>query len=136
MKLSKFAVFLVAATGTAAAENVEGVNELICSTGQAQICFESNECYAATPWELSVPDFVLVDVKKKTISTTEGSGDKRSTVASRVERADGLILMQGIEDGRAFSFVIHESTGRLTAAIARDGFSVAVFGACTDKDVD
>ena len=134
MRTSKLAVFLLAAAGTAAAENVEGVNDLICATGQAQICFETDECYAATPWELAVPDFILVDVKKKTISTTKGSGEKRSTEASRVVREEGMIMMQGIEDGRAFSFVIHESTGRLTAAIARDGFSVTVFGACTDSD--
>lgn len=50
------------------------------------------------------------------------------------ERVEGLIYLQGIEGGRAFSFVIHEATGRLAAAIARDGLAVTVFGACTDKD--
>ena len=33
--------------------------------------------------------------------------------------------------GRAFSWVIDEATGRVTAAIATDGSAVAVFGACT-----
>jgi hypothetical protein len=28
--------------------------------------------------------------------------------------------------------VIDEATGRMTFAVARDGFSVTVFGACTD----
>ena len=135
MKPSKLAVLALAAALPAAAENVEGVNDLVCATAQAQICFETNECYQATPFELDVPDFVLIDLKKKTISTTEASGAKRTSEASKVERADGLIMMQGIEDGRAFSFVIDESTGRLSAAIARDGFTVSVFGACTDQDL-
>ena len=84
-----------------------------------------------TPWELAVPDFVIIDAKKGTISTTKASGLNRSTEFSKSERKDGLIHLQGVEGGRAFSFVIHEETGRMTAAIARDGLSVTVFGACT-----
>lgn len=119
----------------ATAENLDGVDEMICSAGQAQICLESGDCYAATPWELSVPDFVVIDTKKKTISTTKASGLNRSTEFSKVEKSDGLIYLQGIDRGRAFSFVIDEATGRMTVAISRDGLSVTVFGACTDTDI-
>lgn len=119
----------------ATAENLDGVDEMICSAGQAQICLETGDCYAATPWELSVPDFVVIDTKKKTISTTKASGLNRSTEFSKVEKSDGLIYLQGIDRGRAFSFVIDEATGRMTVAISRDGLSVTVFGACTDTDI-
>ena len=74
---------------------------------------------------------MLIDTKKGTISTTKASGLNRSTEFTKSERKDGLIHLQGVEGGRAFSFVIHEDTGRMTAAIARDGLSVTVFGACT-----
>jgi len=33
--------------------------------------------------------------------------------------------------GRAFSWVITEQTGQVTAAVAVEGLAVAVFGACT-----
>lgn len=119
----------------ATAENLDGVEEMICSAGQAQICLETGDCYAATPWELSVPDFVVINTKKKTISTTKASGLNRSTEFSKVEKSDGLIYLQGIDRGRAFSFVIDEATGRMTVAVSRDGLSVTVFGACTDTDI-
>ena len=119
----------------ATAENLDGVDEMICSAGQAQICLETGDCYAATPWELSVPDFVVINTKKKTISTTKASGLNRSTEFSKVEKSDGLIYLQGIDRGRAFSFVIDEATGRMTVAVSRDGLSVTVFGACTDTDI-
>jgi hypothetical protein len=119
----------------AAAENLAGVDEMICSAGQAQICLETGDCYAATPWELSVPDFVVINTKKKTISTTKASGLNRSTEFSKVEKSEGLIYLQGIDSGRAFSFVIDEITGRMTVAVSRDGLSVTVFGACTDTDI-
>lgn len=123
------------AGSTVTAENLEGVDEMICSAGQAQVCLETGECYSATPWELSVPDFVVIDTKNKSISTTKASGLNRATEFSKVEKIDGLIYLQGIEGGRAFSFVIHEATGRMTVAVSRDGLSVTVFGACTDTDI-
>ena len=131
MKKLLFAFLGLAVSGVAAAENVTDVTRMICASGQAQICLETGECYAATPWELSVPDFVIIDTKKGTISTTRASGLNRSTEFTESQRMEGLIHLQGVEGGRAFSFVIHEQTGRMTAAIARDGLSVTVFGACT-----
>jgi hypothetical protein len=125
----------LAVSATVAAEDVTGVDRMVCAAGQAQICLETGECYAATPWELSVPDFVIIDTKKGVISTTKASGEDRSTTFTRSDRKQGLITLQGVESARAFSFVIHEATGRMTAAIARDGLSVTVFGACTATDL-
>lgn len=122
------------AMSAANAESLVGVDEMICSTAQAQICLENGQCFAVTLWELSVPDFVVIDTRKKTVSTTAASQLNRSTTA-RVEKIDGLIYLQGVEDGRAFSFVIDEATGRMTISVARDGLSVTVFGACTDTDI-
>lgn len=133
-KLAITSAMLAMTTG-ATAENVEGVDEMICAAAQAQICFETGECFAATPYELQVPDFILIDTKKRTVSTTRASGANRSTEFTHLTREDGLISLQGIEGGRAFSFVIEELTGQLTAAIARDGLTVTVFGACTDADL-
>jgi len=121
--------------GTVAAENLEGVDEMICSVAKVQICLESGECYLTDPMDLSIPDFVVVDTKAKTVSTTKSSELNRSTEFNTVEKADGLIFLQGIEGGRAFSFVIDEGTGRMTVAVSRDGFSVSVFGACADTDI-
>ena len=117
--------------GLASADSVVGVDEIICAAGQVQICIEQDTCYATSAADLDVPEFVLIDTKKGTISTTKASGLNRSTEFTKSERKDGLIHLQGVEGGRAFSFVIHEETGRMTAAIARDGLSVTVFGACT-----
>jgi hypothetical protein len=133
-KLIVTCVLLLAATG-AQAENLQGVDEMVCSAGQVQICLETGDCYTAMPWELSIPEFVVIDLEEGTVSTTKASGLNRSTAFSRTERLDGLIYLQGIDRGRAFSFVIDEATGRLTVAVSRDGLSVSVFGACTDTDL-
>ena len=125
----------ILAGGLAQAENLEGVDKMICAAAQVQICIENDTCYAATPAELAIPNFVVIDTRKKTISTTRASNQNRSTPFTSVEKIDGLFYLQGIEGGRAFSFVIDEATGHMTVAVSRDGLSVSVFGACTDADI-
>jgi hypothetical protein len=122
------------ASGMTLAENLEGTDKFLCAAAQVQICFETGECFAAAPWELSMPDFVVIDTKKKSVSTTKASGENRSTQFTSVEKSDGTFFLQGLEGQRLFSFVIEESTGHMTVAIVRDGFSVNVFGVCTDTD--
>ena len=72
-----------------------------------------------------------IDLKKKEVRTTEASGQGRSTPFKHVERDGGLLVLQGVENGRAFSFAISEEDGSLSVAVARDGVTVSVFGACT-----
>ena len=135
MKKMAIAIAGVLAGGVLQADNLDGVDEMICAAAQVQICIENDTCYSATPAELDVPDFVVIDTRKKTISTTKASNQNRSTEFTSVEKLDGLIYLQGVEGGRAFSFVIDEATGRMTVAVSRDGLSVSVFGACTDTDL-
>ena len=123
------------AAGAASADNLDGVDRMVCAAAQVQICIENDTCYASSTMELDVPDFVIIDMKKKTISTTRASNQNRSTTFTNVGEQTGLLYLQGMEGGRAFSFVIHEATGRMTVAISRDGLAVSVFGACTDADL-
>ena len=120
--------------GAAGAENLEDVDEMVCATATTKLCLETGDCYTATPWELSLPEFVVIDLDKKKISTTKSSSENRSTEVTMVETEEGVIFLQGVERGRAFSFVIDEMTGRMTAAVSRDGLSITVFGACTNTD--
>ena len=134
MKKLATALIGILAAGFTQADGLEGVNEMVCAAAQVQICIEHDTCYSAAPVDLGVPDFVVINTQKKTISTTKASKLNRSTSFNTVERNGGLIYLQGMENGRAFSFVIEEATGRMTVAVSRDGLSVSVFGACTDTN--
>ena len=123
------------AAASAFAENLSGIDRFICSVSQVSLCTETGECFDVQPWEIDMPQFVVIDTARKTIATTRASDEQRSTAIASHRRDDGRIYIQGIEGGRAFSFVIDEATGLVTAAVARDGVSVSVFGACTDADV-
>ena len=121
---------------TAAADNLQGVDRLLCAPVQIAICVENADCYHAHASELGLPDFVIIDLKNKKMQTPKASEEARTTAFSTVTRAGGAIYLQGIDSGRAFSFVINEATGSLTVAVARDGATVTAFGACTNAKVE
>ena len=117
------------------AEDLSDVDKFLCSVSSVVLCAENGDCFDLQAWEADVPQFVVVDTKKKLVSTTRASDEQRSSPMATLVRENGQIVLQGVEAGRAFSFVIDETTGIVTVAVARDGISVSVFGACTDADV-
>lgn len=128
-----FILLAMAVPSAAAADDLTGQQEFLCTAVQVNVCNDDGECSTDQPWNLNIPQFIEVSLKDKKLSTTKASGENRSTPIKNLERADGLIVVQGFENGRAFSFLITEKTGMLVASVAREGKAVAVFGACTPK---
>jgi len=122
---------LVLGATPALCDNLAGADRMVCAASTVIMCGEAGDCTQGSPLELNIPQFIEVDLKGKRLSTTRASGENRSTPIVSIARDAGQIILQGYEKGRAFSFVISEPTGLLSAAVARDGISVAVFGACT-----
>jgi len=113
------------------ADDLTGAEKMLCSAVQATVCWPEGDCEIGPPWNWNIPQFIEIDLDKKILSTTQASGENRKTEIRNLEREEGNIFLQGFEQGRAFSFVITEETGRLAVAVARDGITVSVFGACT-----
>jgi hypothetical protein len=133
--LMAFVVLLAVPGATVWADDLTGASRFLCAAVQATACLDEGDCEVDLPWNLNVPEFIEVDLDAKRLSTTKASGENRATAIDHLSRQDGLIVLQGLEMGRAFSLVITESTGRLAAAIAAEGRAVAVFGACTPMPV-
>jgi hypothetical protein len=124
-------LLILAAPASASADDLTGQQTFLCSAAQAAVCTDYGDCETAAPWDLNIPQFIEVNLKDKTLSTTKASGENRSTPIRTLVREDGQIVLQGVEAGRAFSLVIIEKTGDLSVAVAREGKAVAVFGECT-----
>jgi hypothetical protein len=113
------------------ADDLAGSDRVLCTAVQAMRCSSDGDCRTEPPWNLNIPQFLEVNLKEKTVSTTKASGENRATAIRGFSRENGLIVLQGIEEGRAFSFVIDEASGMASIAVARDSMTVSVFGACT-----
>ena len=137
--LSKLGIpTLIALTACVAAhaDDITGKNRILCSTSKVMLCVEDGACFEISVLDIETPQFLIFDLKKKTVETTEASGEKRVSVIANMLKEEGRIFLQGIEDSRAYSILIEEEMGRFSAAIVRDGITVSVYGACTDADLD
>ena len=113
------------------ADDLTNQQLLLCTSVSAMHCSEDGDCVVDMPWNLNIPQFLQLNLKDKTMSTTKASGENRATPIKTLTREGGQIYLQGLEGGRAFSFVINEESGLLSAGVATDGKVVSVFGACT-----
>jgi hypothetical protein len=118
-----------------AADDLDGAERLLCTAMVATRCQSDGECTTAPPSTWNIPAFIEVDLERKQLSTTAASGLNRSTAIRHVERDGGMIFVQGVEGGRAFSFAITEATGASTYSVAAEGLTVGGFGACTPLPV-
>ena len=125
------ALLVLAPTAAAVADDLTGQQFVLCTAVQATLCDDTGSCVIENPWDLNIPQFLELNLKDKIVSTTKASGENRTTPIRTLMREDGLIVLQGVEAGRAFSFVIEEKSGLMSAAVAREGKTVSVFGACT-----
>ena len=130
------ALLAIFAAMPVAADDLTGADRFLCTPGEVTVCAMDGECTSGPPWEFNVPDFIEVDLEAGLLKTTEASGENRQTPILRIIREDGLIVLQGLEMGRAFSFNIEEASGTMTAVAARNGLFVGAFGVCTPLPVD
>lgn len=113
------------------ADSLKDANRMLCVPGDVSYCVADIGCKTELPEDKNIPEFIEVDLKRKTLASTKASGEGRSTPISSQQRQDGHIYLQGVEHGRTFSMVISETTGNLTFTIATDGETATGFGDCT-----
>ena len=110
---------------------LKDVDRMLCVPGQVSHCEVNGDCNSTLPEKENIPEFIEVDLKRKTLATTRASGEDRSTPIRNISREAGYIYLHGVEGGRSFSMVISENTGDLTFVVAADGETAAMFGNCT-----
>ena len=109
----------------------DGSVPLLCAVIQVVECAGGGECYPVQPEVANIPRFLKINFKKKTISATEDSGRKEVTKIKNIEHANGKVVLQGSENGRGWTMVISEETGKMSATVSDDQVGFVVFGAST-----
>jgi hypothetical protein len=105
---------------------------LICSGLSAARCeIATGTCEAKTPWALNLPDFVKLDIRGKLVTSTDARGEARRTPIGTIQRANGFIVLQGIDGERPFSWLITEATGEGTMTLSSPRAGITVFTVCT-----
>lgn len=113
------------------ADDLTGSNDILCSAVRTAACLQNGKCAEELPSVVDLPQFVEVDLEGRVLRTTKASGQNLETKLNHVERADGLIMVYGVEEGHTFGWVVNERTGLASGAITLDGEVIVTFSLCT-----
>ena len=126
--LALLAIGIWAAPRPAAAAQYDGSAPLLCASMIILECGADGTCQRTTHAVANVPPFVKVNPQGKVIATIDGS---RTSPIKHMERIDGKMYLHGGEGARAWTVIISEATGKMSAAVAAEEHGFLVFGACT-----
>jgi hypothetical protein len=129
-KIAALVLALMLASSVAG-DVLKDADRMLCVPGPVFHCVSDGGCKSELPEDENIPEFIEVDLKRKTLAVTRASGENRSTPIQSQARAEGYVYLQGVENGRTFSMVISENTGDLTFVVATDGETASMFGECT-----
>ena len=124
-------VFCAAANSvTAARANFDGSVPLLCVPIEITECEAAGKCYQGTAEDVNLPQFIRVNLKEKILSGVGADADRKTPI-DFMERENGKIVLHGGQNGRGWTAVISEETGKLVATISDEGMAFIIFGACT-----
>ncbi|MEA3083021.1 MAG: hypothetical protein QOC89_718 [Paraburkholderia sp.] len=120
------AVFFCFASATLSAADFDGSKPLLCATIDAHACDPGETCLRALPSELGAPQFLRIDVAKKTIT-----GPQRVTPIRFMQADESQIVLQGTEFSFAWTIVLDKVDGAISVTLLNREDALVLFGACT-----
>lgn len=115
---------------TALSQDFDGSKDLICSVTEVTECATGEGCFQGQAVNFSFPDFFRINFKKKQLSGKSMNQKVLTSPIQHVNQDDGNLILQGRQNGRAWSMVISQESGHYTGTVAGEEFSFSIFGAC------
>jgi hypothetical protein len=106
---------------------------LLCAPGEPIQCENNGECTRVTIQSTRLPRFIRVDFAAQQLSGV-AEGEKVITAIKNRQQLDGMLILQGTENGRGWSMAINEKSGEMTLTVSGDQVGFVVFGACMRLD--
>ena len=110
----------------AVAAPLDGSMPMLCAVHQLMDC-EADNCERTSVEEAQVPPFVRIDVQKRLLSSVDGA---RTSPISQMNRTNGRLMLQGMQNQRVWGIVINEQSGRMWATLGEDDGAIVLSGAC------
>lgn len=105
----------------------------LCAPGEPIQCESNGQCTRVTIQSTRLPRFIHVNFVAQQLSgVTEGQ--KVVTTIKNRQQLDGVLILQGSENGRGWSMAINEKSNDMTLTVADDQVGFIVFGSCTRLD--
>jgi hypothetical protein len=121
-------VCLVVLPSTTPGAPLDSSKPVLCALTSVIECSQQGKCEHSTADGANVPAFVRVNTPERVLSTVDGA---RTSPIAGLQRENGRLMIQGMQNARAWSAVINEETGQLAATVAEADGAIVIAGACT-----
>ena len=111
----------------AVAAPLDGSTPILCAIHSVIECGGRGDCERGDPSQEQIPAFVQINVPKKTLSSVDGA---RTSPITGTNRANGRLMIQGMQNERVWGAVVDEETGRMSATVSEAGGAIILTGAC------
>src|SRR4029453_13867391 len=116
-------------TPASAAGKYDGSKPMLCAVTRGSGGTKDGNCERSAPQEgNNLPGFMRVDVKGKLLSDNDGSGRKTEINSSAI--VDNQLMLQGAENGKAWTIVIASDSGAFGSSVVEDDGLFAFCGVC------
>jgi len=117
----------------AIAADFDGSRPLLIAIIDVIECHPGGDCEKVSPRDARLPRFFEIDFKKKEISEIGDAQDERRTAIQSMTQEEGLLILQGAQNGRGWSVTITEANGDAVIAVSDPMSGFVLFGACTPR---
>jgi len=117
----------------AAAGDFDGSKPLLAAMIEIYECTANNPCEQVTIEEINFTHFLDIDFKNKIITGTRSNGQGVNSQIKNQLSMNGMLILQGVENGRGWTMSISEATGKVVLTVSSDEVGFIVFGACITR---
>jgi hypothetical protein len=125
------ALLLLAPGAAGAADALDGSKALVCDLAEAAECDGVAACADVSAEQIDLPPVIHVDFAASKL--VSASDETRTSPIVTVEKLDAVLVLQGHQNGRAWTMVIDRATGHLTATLADAEGAFVLAGACAPR---
>ena len=113
------------------ASGLDGSSDIACAVMDVVACAEDKGCVQNTARGFDLPEFIILDSKKKVLRAAYESGHKAVSPVKNFEHSGNHFILQGVENGRGWNIAIDTRNGKMNGSAVGDAVSFLVFGTCT-----
>jgi hypothetical protein len=110
------------------AASLDGSKPVLCALSSVVECSRRGDCQRTNAEDAHVPPFVVFNFPQRVLSSVDGA---RTSPFTTVSRANGRMMIQGVQNERVWGAVINEETGQMSATVGEDDGAIVISGACT-----
>jgi hypothetical protein len=106
---------------------LDGSAPMLCALSSVMECGRKGDCERSSSEEAGIPAFIRVNVPQRLLSSLDGA---RTSPIVNVQRSNGQLMIQGMQNERVWGAVIDEESGRMSATAGEADGAFVLIGTC------